>query len=204
MESRRTLGILVVAFILAIVFQGSDGFAVDPPFDSVLGPVVGIGVERTLRVVNGLLGASVVISSNPFAEVVGLDETFVLVEVVTRPFPVKFVLVIAHKHTARDQAGPRCSLKLDIYSTEHHVVLGPNIGCIISLDEGEVSAHIAAKNYVGIIREDPVARERSLLPEIDLVGLAEAWDWIGASFCILSASSFGWMSRYSREDGSQG
>jgi len=104
MESRRTLGVLVVAISLAIVLHGSNDFAIDQPFDSLLVPVVGIRMERAGWVVDCLLSAAVVVTGNTFAEIVSLDDTVVALKVVAGPFPVKLVFVVAHEDTAGDQA----------------------------------------------------------------------------------------------------
>lgn len=51
-------------------------------------------------VVNGLLSASVVVASYALAKVIGLNDAFILVEIVTRPFPVELIFVVTHENTA--------------------------------------------------------------------------------------------------------
>jgi len=184
MQSRGSLRILVIATSLAIVGERSNNFAVDQPVDFVFGPVVRIGMERARWVVDFLLSAAVVNTFYSFAKVVSLNETFGVldVEVVARPLPVELVFVVAHENTTRDQTGSRGRLNFDVYTTEHKIVLRPDVWCVISLGEGEVGAHVAVVYYGGVICENKVTRQRTLLSEIDLVGLVEAGDWIGACF----------------------
>lgn len=158
MESRRTLGILVIAISLVIILHGSNDFAVDQPFDSLFVPVVGVRMERACWVVDCLLSAAVVVTGDTFAEVVSLDETVVALEVVAGPLPIKLVFVVAHENTAGDQARSWSRLDLNVYTTEHQVVLGPDVRCIVSFDEGEVGTRVAVEYHIGIICENPVTR----------------------------------------------
>lgn len=148
---------MIVTIRLILVPQGSNYFVINTPFDPLFGPVKHIFMERALRVVDGFLCTSVVVASLAFAEVVGLCETFVLVEVVAGELPVELILVVTHENAACDQPVSRCSLKLDFYATEHKVVLRPDVGSIISFSEGEIGAHVAVEGYICIICKDPVA-----------------------------------------------
>jgi len=78
-------------------------------------------------------------------------------------------------------------LHLNVYTTEHQVVLAPDIWRIISFDEGEVGTHVVVEYHIGIICENPVTGKRTLLPEVDLVGLTEARDLVETCFYGLLA-----------------
>lgn len=53
-------------------------------------------MEFGLRRIAGHLSASIVVTSNPFAKVVGLHKTIILTKVISRPFEINFVFVVAH------------------------------------------------------------------------------------------------------------
>lgn len=66
------------------VGQSADDVAIDNPVDSLGGPVDGVGVERGQRVVDGVVGATIIRRGVTLAEVVGLD-----LEVITaNPLPI--------------------------------------------------------------------------------------------------------------------
>lgn len=75
--------VLVIARLLSVILDSADDFAINEPVDLLRLPVVGIGVERALWIVDRLLSAPIVAASNTFSKVIGLNKTFVLSEIVT-------------------------------------------------------------------------------------------------------------------------
>lgn len=139
MKSGWCLGILIVA-CFALVLESTYDLAVNEPVNLFRLPIIRIRVEPALGIVgSSLLSSSIVSSSNAFSEIICLYETFVLAKVVARPFEVEFVLVVTHKDTASNEPVAGGGLEFNVDAAEHEIILSPNIGSIVTLDEGEIS-----------------------------------------------------------------
>lgn len=113
-----------------------------------------------------LLSSPIVIARDTFAEVVRLHEASVLSKIVARPFKVNLVFVVTHKDTPSSQTSPWRCLDLHINTTKKEVFIGPNVRCIIALDEGKVGTIRTAERDVGIISQDKIVGQGRLLREI--------------------------------------
>lgn len=114
-------------------------------------------MELTCWIIDRFLSATIIVSGDTFAEVVGLNQTFALIEIVSRPFPIKLILVVTHKHTACHQTSSWCSLYLNIDATKQQIILGPDVWCIVTLIEGELGSFAAVEGNIGIVCQDPSA-----------------------------------------------
>lgn len=131
--------ILIVAR-LPLVLESTYNLAVNEPVNLLRLPVIRICVEFALGVIgSSLLGTPVVIPSDALSEIIGLHEALVLAKIVTRPFKIEFVFVITHENTASDEAIAGGSLEFNVDTTEHKIILGPDVGSIVTFDEGEIS-----------------------------------------------------------------
>lgn len=108
-------------------------------------------MESALSIISSLLSASIIVASDTLSEIVGLYEAFVLAEIVSGPFEIKLVLIVAHEDATGDQTRARGSLNLNIDTTEHEVVLSPNVRSIVSFDERKVSTRGLTETDLSII-----------------------------------------------------
>lgn len=109
-QSRRTLRILLVAQGGTLVLLRPNDFTVNQPADLILVPVIGVSVKLALGIRDIWLSATIVVASDTFAEVIGLNKAFVLAKVVAGPLPIEFVLVIAHENGTCDETCARSRL----------------------------------------------------------------------------------------------
>ncbi len=139
--------------------QGTNNLAVNCPTKACRTPVKRVGVELVDRVVHIRLCATIPIPSNALAEVVGLDLSSLVAEVVSRPFPINLILDIRHQDRTADHTYAGGCLHDYLDSAEQDVKAGPDVWCFKSLVEGEFSTVGAILDRC-VIGKSPTFRKR--------------------------------------------
>lgn len=94
MKLRGRLGILISTVVGVCSLECTDHLSVNRPCEDCRTPVNCVGVEFVDWVVHVRLCATIPVSSDALAEVIGLNLAALVAKVVSRPFPVNLILVI--------------------------------------------------------------------------------------------------------------
>lgn len=170
MEFGRRLWVLVLVRVAVARVQGAHGLAVDGPHERSGRPVEGVGVELCLRGGDSGHAAAVVPPGNALAEVIRLHFRLGVAEVVARPLPVNLVVRVGHEYRAADEAGAGGSLHDHVDAPKVDVEVGPDVGGLFALVDGEFGA-LGAVFDDGVVGEGPAVGEGGLFGEVDRVVL---------------------------------
>jgi len=138
-------------------------------------------MELGLRRVNRRLRAAIVVASDTFAEVVGLNFSRGIAEVIARELPVDFIEVVGHQDYGADNARTWGGFHNHLNCTEQEIE--------IRRDLGGVSGFIKCKRCtiwtVGdilVIGQSPLGGKAGLISEVDeVVGRSKARvGWTGS------------------------
>jgi hypothetical protein len=166
MESRRCLGVLVVASVLLVVFLGANDGTINRPGQLIRCPVQNISMELFGRVLDGRLCTSVVVASNAFAKHIRLNFACGTAEVASAPFPVNLVQAVRHQYSTSDDALAFGGFHRNFNFAEEEIEAGPDVRGIETLSKSEVGAIRTVFDH-SLVCESPIRRLLRLFGEIN-------------------------------------
>ena len=167
----------MVCIVAVGYFVGANDLTIDGPNKRCRTPIKSIRMKLGLGRVHEWLCAAIVISSNPFSKVIGLNLASWASEVVSRPLPVDLILGIRHQDCAADNPGPICCFHDNLDSTKEDIEACPYVWCIAPLIESKFGT-ISAEIHGGIVGKCPTFGKHRRLCEIDkVVTLCKACIW---------------------------
>jgi hypothetical protein len=117
--------------------------------------------------VNWRLSTAIVVTSDAFAEYIGLNLAIVgRAEVASTPFPVNLIKTVWHQDSTSNDTSPSGRFDGDLNFAEKEIEAAPDVWSIEALSEGELRT-ITTILHHSLVCESPVLGVAGLLSKID-------------------------------------